>query len=202
MMGAMALILRFSRTERAAHWLVAAAFAVMLLSGTQVPHHWTATTPWFDVHIGAAIVLVAGLAGLLLGRGGRRLWSTLRELRRLDAADRAWLSPSRIVQRRPPPPVGRFNGGQKINARLALAGLTALYVTGLVLVLAGGGPLGGLHGPFAVLTSLLIAGHIYMAVLNPSTRPALRGMTRGSVDRTWAEHHFPRWVEEEQDSIS
>jgi formate dehydrogenase subunit gamma len=190
----MALILRFSRTERAAHWLVAAAFAVMLLSGTQVPHHWSATTLWFDVHVGAAVVLVAGLAGLLLGRGGRRLWSTVRELRRLDAADRAWLSPSRILQRRPPPPVGRFNGGQKVNARLALAGLTGLYVTGLVLITAGGA-LGGLHGPFAVLTSVLVGAHIYMAALNPSTRPALRGMTLGSVDREWAEHHFPRWVD-------
>jgi cytochrome b subunit of formate dehydrogenase len=95
--------------------------------------------------------------------------------------------------------VGRFNGGQKLNARLALAGLTGLYVTGLMLVVADGGPLGGLHGPFAVLTSLPIAGHIYMAVLNPSTRPALRGMTRGSVDRTWAEHHFPRWVAQASD---
>ena len=43
---------------------------------------------------------------------------------------------------------------------------------------------------------MLIAAHIFMAVVNPSTRHALRGMTLGSVDRTWAEHHFPRWVEE------
>jgi formate dehydrogenase subunit gamma len=198
----MALILRFSRTERAAHWLVAAAFAVMLLSGTQVPHHWTPTTPWFDIHVGAAIVLVGGLAGLLLGRGGRRLWATVRELRRLDPADRAWLSPVRILQRRPPPLVGRFNGGQKMNARLALVGLTGLYISGLVLVVAGGSPLGGLHGPFAVLTSLLVAGHIYMAVLNPSTRPALRGMILGSVDRDWAEHHFPAWIDQDHDSTS
>lgn len=191
----MALILRFSRTERAAHWLVAAAFATMLLSGAQVPHRWTLTTLWFDVHVGAAVVLVAGLAGLLLGRGGPRLWATVRELRRLDPSDRAWLSPARMIRRRPPPPVGRFNGGQKMNARLALAGLTGLYTTGVVLITTGGPP-GGLHGPFAVLTSLLVAAHIYMAVLNPSTRPALRGMTLGSVDREWAEHHFPRWVDE------
>jgi cytochrome b subunit of formate dehydrogenase len=35
-----------------------------------------------------------------------------------------------------------------------------------------------------------------MAVVNPSTRHALRGMTLGSVDREWARHHHPRWVEE------
>jgi cytochrome b subunit of formate dehydrogenase len=126
----MALIVRFSRTERAAHWLVAAAFAAMLLIGTQVPHHWTFATLWFDVHVGAAVVLIAGLAALLLGRGGRRLWASIQELRRFDGDDRAWLSPTRIIARRPPPPVGRFNGGQKVNARLALAGLVGLYATG------------------------------------------------------------------------
>ena len=35
-----------------------------------------------------------------------------------------------------------------------------------------------------------------MAVVNPSTRHALRGMTLGTVDRDWAAHHFPRWVDE------
>jgi cytochrome b subunit of formate dehydrogenase len=43
---------------------------------------------------------------------------------------------------------------------------------------------------------VLAAGHIFMAVVNPSTRHALRGMTLGTVDRDWAVHHDPRWVEE------
>jgi len=92
--------------------------------------------------------------------------------------------------------VHRFNAGQKMNARLALAGLIGLYATGIYLVTFGNRAFGHLHGPFAFLTSALIAGHIFMAVLNPSTRDALRGMTLGSVQREWAEHHFPRWVEE------
>ena len=49
---------------------------------------------------------------------------------------------------------------------------------------------------FAFLTTALIAGHIFMAVVNPSTRHALRGMTLGSVNREWARHHHRRWVEE------
>ena len=192
----MVLIRRFTRTERAAHWLIAAAFAVMLLSGGQVPHHWKWTTGWLDVHVGAAIVLISGLIGLLLAANGRALRSTARDLRRIDADDRAWLSPARLVARRPPPPVGRFNGGQKLNARLALAGILGLYATGIWLMTAGHAVLGDLHGPFAFATSVLIGCHIFMAVLNPSTRHALRGMTLGSVDRDWAEHHFPRWVEQ------
>ncbi len=192
----MARLRRFTKTERAAHWLIAAAFGVMLLSGGQVPHHWTWTTTALDVHVGAAVVLVAGLTGLLLFGNGRALEKTARELRRLDAGDRAWLSPDRILTRRPAPPVGRFNGGQKMNARLALLGLIGLYSTGIYLLVVGRSAFGHLHGPFAFLTTALIAGHIFMAVANPSTRHALRGMTLGSVNREWAAHHFPRWVEE------
>jgi formate dehydrogenase subunit gamma len=192
----MARLRRFTKTERAAHWLIAAAFGVMLLSGGQVPHHWSWTTTALDVHVGAAVVLVAGLTGLLLFGNGRALEKTARELRRLDAGDRAWLSPDRILTRRPAPPVGRFNGGQKMNARLALLGLIGLYSTGIYLLVVGRSAFGHLHGPFAFLTTALIAGHIFMAVANPSTRHALRGMTLGSVNREWAAHHFPRWVEE------
>lgn len=192
----MALLGRFTKTERAAHWLVAAAFAVMLFSGGQVPHHWSWTTPALDVHVGAAVVLISGLTGLLLFGNGRALSRTARELRRLDGDDRRWLSPGRILGRRPAPPVGRFNAGQKMNARLALAGLIGLYSTGVYLLVFGRSAFGHLHGPFAFLTTVLIIGHIFMAVVNPSTRHALRGMTLGTVHRTWAEHHHPRWVEE------
>jgi formate dehydrogenase subunit gamma len=194
--AAMTLIRRFTKTERAAHWLVAAAFGVMLLSGGMVPHRWGWTNTALDVHVGAALVLVCGLIGLLVAANGRALRTTAGQLRSLDADDRAWLSPQRILTGRPAPPVGRFNAGQKLNARLALLGLIGLYATGIYLVTIGRSSFGHLHGPFAFLTSALIAGHIFMAVINPSTRHALRGMTLGTVERSWAEHHFPRWVDE------
>jgi cytochrome b subunit of formate dehydrogenase len=39
-------------------------------------------------------------------------------------------------------------------------------------------------------------GHIYMAVVNPSTRVGLSGMFSGRVDREWAKHHYKRWYKE------
>jgi formate dehydrogenase subunit gamma len=187
-------IYRFSPPERAAHWLLAGAFFTMLASGAFVPHHAGWTNLALDTHVGAAIVLVAGLIERLVRT--RAVRGTFRDLATLDADDQAWLSPGRIIQGRPAPPVGRFNGGQKVNARLVVLGLTGLYVTGVSILLIGGNPLGGLHGPFALATGVLAAGHIFMAVINPSTRHALRGMTLGSVDRTWAAEHHPRWVEQ------
>jgi cytochrome b subunit of formate dehydrogenase len=66
----MALIRRFTKTERAAHWLVAAAFAVMLLSGGMVPHHYSWTNTAIDVHVGAALVTLQARAG----SGTCRVW--------------------------------------------------------------------------------------------------------------------------------
>ena len=41
---------------------------------------------------------------------------------------------------------------------------------------------------------MLVGFHVYLAVIHPATRPALRGMTLGSVRRDWAEHHHADWV--------
>jgi formate dehydrogenase subunit gamma len=139
---------------------------------------------------------MVGLGALLLFGNGRALRTTARQLRSLRSDDRAWLDPGRILARRPAPPVGRFNGGQKMNAILLTLGLTGLYASGTYLLTFGRAAFGHLHGPFAFVTTALIAGHIFMAVINPSTRHALRGMTLGSVDREWARHHHGRWVDE------
>ncbi|HZL47991.1 MAG TPA: hypothetical protein VFC30_03145 [Solirubrobacteraceae bacterium] len=40
---------------------------------------------------------------------------------------------------------------------------------------------------------VLVAGHLYMALVNRATRHALRGMLTGEVDREWARKHYPRW---------
>src|SRR5204863_5917225 len=111
------------------------------------------------------------------------------------------------------PPAGRFSrkaqpcdgrqrsatqqiadGGQKLNSRLLALGLAGLYATGGWLLSVGHRLPGDLHGPFAFVTTVLVGGHIFMAVANPSTRHALRGMTLGWVDREWALHHHARWV--------
>ena len=43
------------------------------------------------------------------------------------------------------------------------------------------------------LVCVLVAGHLYMALVNPTTRTALSGMLTGKVDREWARRHYPRW---------
>ena len=48
----------------------------------------------------------------------------------------------------------------------------------------------------ALASVALLAGHVYLAVLNPSTRHSLHGMLLGTVRRTWAAEHHPKWVAE------
>jgi formate dehydrogenase subunit gamma len=51
-----------------------------------------------------------------------------------------------------------------------------------------------LHEMFALISITLVAVHIYMATLNPSTRHSLRGMLGGWVRRDWAAAHHAKWV--------
>jgi formate dehydrogenase subunit gamma len=103
------------------------------------------------------------------------------------------------------PPSGRFNAGQKVNARLVLLVLTVLYVSGVAelrryaAVLQPLGFLGAFHGLAAGAAGALVAGHIYLALVHPATRPAFRGITLGSVRRDWAEHHHAAWVGSEDE---
>jgi hypothetical protein len=41
---------------------------------------------------------------------------------------------------------------------------------------------------------VLLAGHLYLSLIHPATRHALRGIMRGTVDAEWARRHHPPWV--------
>ena len=127
---------------------------------------------------------------------------TVRDLQPIDASDRRWLqrAPLAYLTGKELPAAGRFNAGQKVNARLVLLVLVVLFVSGIgelgrfVSALEPLRVLGGPHGLAAGAATVLVAMHVYLAIIHPATRPALRGITRGSVDREWAEHHHGRWV--------
>jgi formate dehydrogenase subunit gamma len=199
------LIPRFGRSERFAHWLLAASFASMLATGVfmggigPLGHH-----ELLIAHVGSAVVLVLGLAVLFgLRRSRRPLARTVHDLRPIDASDRRWLrrAPRAYLTGGELPPAGRFNAGQKVNARLVLLLLVVLFVSGVgalgnrVALFEPLSVLGGPHGLAAGLAAALVAMHIYLGMIHPPTRPAFRGITLGSVDREWAEHHHGRWVE-------
>jgi formate dehydrogenase subunit gamma len=192
---------RFSRTERSLHWVHAAAFFVLLGSGLvlYVPSLSEAVGRRAfvkDVHFDTGLAWMLAIA-LIVALGDRRgLRHTLHELDAFDRDDRLWL-------RRIPRPQGRFNAGQKLNAALTAAFALLFAVSGLLLWYGERNNtfrLGGtilLHDGLMYLSLGLLVGHLYLALIYPSTKHALRGMTTGSVRRNWAREHHSKWVDEQ-----
>jgi formate dehydrogenase subunit gamma len=191
------LVKRFTVAERAVHWITAFAFFTLLISGLLVGRSGSFHDIMYASHLAAAGVLVGGVA-LIATKGNRRaLRATARELRSLDSADGDWLRaiPARVFERAPGPPAARFNAGQKVNFLGVCVLLAALYVSGVDTIIAGtnGNLLFGVHKVATIALCVLVAGHLYMALFHRATRPALRGILGGAVDRDWARRHYPRW---------
>jgi formate dehydrogenase subunit gamma len=101
---------RFTRTERAVHWVHATAFFGLLATGLllYVPSLsvLVGRRPLLkDVHVYTALAWLAALVLVVVLGDRRRLRQTLRELDAFDSDDLMWL-------RRSPAPQGRFNAGQ------------------------------------------------------------------------------------------
>lgn len=193
---------RFSRTERALHWVHATAFLTLLASGLvlYLPSLAAAVgrRPLVkDVHLLTALAWLVALAAVLLLGDRRTLRATLHELDVFDADDRRWLLGR-------PAPQGRFNAGQKVNAVLTAAFAVLFAVSGVLLWLGEGNTQYRfdstivLHDVLTYLSVALLTGHLYLAVVHPRTRHALRGMTLGTVREDWAREHHPKWPTDAQ----
>lgn len=204
------LVRRFTRSELAAHWVVALSVLAMIATGLALGLD-VAHDAVFPVHVGSVFALAAGLV-LVVAAGDRRaLRATARELRSLDRDDRRWLAwAPRAALRRggDPPPIGRFNAGQKANAILVSLFLVTVTGSGLYLwarvhgIVAGSNIDGAVHNLSAIAIIALVCGHLYMAVLNPGTRRALAGIVTGRVDAEWAAEHHPAWRPDEPGGVS
>jgi formate dehydrogenase subunit gamma len=196
-------IRRFGRTERAVHWVHAAAFLVLLATGLVllVPDlsEIVARRPLVkNVHLLTALAWAAALVAILLLGDRRRLAALWREAEAIDADDRRWLRGRRAPQ-------GRLNAGQKLNVLVTAAFAVLLAVSGVFLwlgerdhtfLLDGAGTV---HDVVTYASIVLVTGHLYFAVVHPATRHSLRGIVRGDVHEAWAERHHPKWVAAERE---
>ncbi len=192
---------RFSRTERTLHWANAGFFLFLLGSGlvlylpslailvgrrpiVQSLHFWS----------GIAWVCVLALIAVLGDRRGLRRLA--REIDSFDADDVRWLLGRR------PAPQGRFNAGQKLNTALTAAFTVLFLVSGLLLWFGERdtrfrfASTVVLHDGLLYASVALLLGHLYLAVIHPTTRHALRGITLGTVKEEWADAHHPKWKPE------
>jgi formate dehydrogenase subunit gamma len=189
---------RFTRTERAVHWVHASAFVALLATGLvlYLPalSQAVANRPLVkNLHLLTAIVWLVALA-LVVAFGDRRaLRRTLREFDLFDDDDRRWLAGRDAPQ-------GRFNAGQKLNAAITAAFSVLFAASGLLLWLGERNTSFRwastilLHDWLTMASVFLLAGHLYLSVIHPSTRHALRGITLGTVREDWARQHHAKWA--------
>jgi len=177
---------RFSRTERAVHWVNASAFILLLVTGLAlyIPslEVLLGRRPLLkDIHFWTGVCWLPALAILVLLGDRRGLLATARDLDRFRPS--------------------RFNVGQKINAIITAAFAVLFTVSGLLLWLGERNTRFRfastvvLHDGLFFAAFVLFVGHLYLTLIHPTTRHSLRGMTLGNVSEEWAEEHYPRWVE-------
>jgi formate dehydrogenase subunit gamma len=198
-------IVRFERVERIAHWLNAALFAVVMLTGSVLYIGQLSALVGnreivraLHVYGGLAIPVVFLLA--LLPRWGRALRRDLGRLNRWIPDDRRWL---RTFGRDETVRLGKFNAGQKLNAALVLSSTVVMVGTGIVMKWFEPFPLDirtgatFVHDWFAFVIWMLVLGHIWFAFKDPDV---LRSMLWGLVPARWARTHRPRWYDETRGS--
>ena len=188
---------RFSRTERLLHWVNALGFLMLLATGLilylPVLEVAVGRRPLVkDLHFWSGIGWVSALALVALLGDRRGLVRTARELDLFDGDDRRWLRGRRVPQ-------GRFNAGQKVNAALTAAFTVLFLASGLLLWLGERDTRFRfastviLHDGLMFAAVVLLVGHLYLALIYPATRHALRGMTLGTVSEEWAARHHSKW---------
>lgn len=194
------VVVRHATFVRVAHWWVALFFILAFLSGAALfsPRFYSLSNlfgggytarqlhPWFS------ILFTLGLLPLFFRWAGQMKWS---------AADSHWMQGfKRYLRYEEMPDVGKFNAGQKLFFWAVSLGGLVLLLTGIVIWYPTSFPLWlrylsyPVHEILFILFAVAITYHLYITLF--ALGGTLRAMTRGTVTKSWAKSHHPRWFDE------
>jgi formate dehydrogenase subunit gamma len=190
-------LVRFRYYTRVVHWGVALTFFVCLFTGLPI---WTPIFGWLAALFGGLQVCRwlhpwTGIAFSVFALLQFVHWAG--EMR-MSAADKRFARNIRTYLRWElhDEEIGKYNGGQKLLFWLSSLASLGLLATGVVLWWPEyfGAPFREaswvLHDLSFILFTLLIIGHIYLAIVEPGT---FSGMVKGTVTKAWARLHHPAW---------
>jgi formate dehydrogenase subunit gamma len=202
------IIVRFNAFERFVHWLTAACFIVLAVSGLNITFGKALLLPimgeaafagwsqWgkyahnylsFPFTIGVILIFLMWIGGNIPNR-----------------VDVQWLKRGGGLIGNDHPPANRFNGGQKMIYWIVVLGGTAVAVSGYILMFPfyGGLTIAGMqvaqivHSIVAVLFIAAMLAHIYIGTIG--MEGAFEAMGNGEVDVNWAKQHHSLWLAEEE----
>ena len=200
--GGLTYVSRYTTTQRVNHWLTAALFTLLTLSGLSLFHpslyfltglfgggpSTRAIHPWFGV------VLFASFLVLFV-----RFW-------RANLPNRDDVQWSRmigdVVSNRHDrlPELGKYNAGQKLVFWTQCLLITGMFLSGLVIWDQYFGSYTSIeqkrvallsHSLAALLAILIIFVHVYAGIWIKGTG---RAMMRGNVTGGWAYRHHRKWL--------
>jgi formate dehydrogenase subunit gamma len=200
------VLVRFSAFERLVHWMTAACFILLAISGLNItfgrplllpligPDAFTAWSQWAKyAHNYLSFPFTLGVFTIFL------MWIAWNIPNRVDVE---WLKRGGGIVGHDHPPADRFNAGQKMIYWIVVLGGTAVAVSGYILMF----PFYGtniadmqvaqiVHGVAALLFVAVMLGHIYIGTIG--MEGAFEGMWDGTVDVNWAKEHHRVWLEKE-----
>lgn len=198
-------ILRFARGEMMLHWSIAVPFIICFVTGMIVKLFYGLHSPGISRDVLTFLHKVAGgcltvfptLAVLKNWRDYKVHIYNVKVGFSWTIDDLKWLflfGPSTISKRVVLPDQRKFNAAERMNFMMVMVTYPVFISSGILLWLSGSHFVPWLvHIGTALVVPGLMLGHIYMAVVNPSTRVGLSGMISGKVDREWAKHHYASW---------
>ena len=191
---------RYNTWERVCHWLVAACFLLLVITGLGL--YDKVFLRYFDVLGGGSkALLFHKITGVIFLVASLTLsFQHWRETLRFDADDIAWIRclGGYLSKGHSSPPMGKFNTGQKIFGIYMVLGTIGLGLTGFVIW----NPLTLpremvrwcllLHSLYFIFMTVFVMIHVYLGTVgNPGT---VDGILYGEVSEVWAKRHAPKWL--------
>jgi formate dehydrogenase subunit gamma len=199
-------VLRFKEFERFSHWLTAASFVILGISGLNITFGKLILLPLIGPDAFSAFSQVAKYAhdftsfpfvlGLVL------IVVIFIKDNVPDGVDIEWFKQGGGFIKSKHAPARRFNAGEKLVFWGALGAGSAVAVSGYLLLfpfyftdVAGMQIALVVHSIIAILFVALILAHIYIGTLG--MEGAFEAMWTGEVDFNWAKEHHDLWLEDQ-----
>lgn len=197
---------RFTAFERFSHWLTAASFVVLALTGLNITFGKILLLPVIGpdafsdlsqaakyVHNFTSFAFVIGLVLIAA------MWFKDNIPRKVDMD---WIRQGGGFIKSKHAPAGRFNPGEKSVFWIALIAGIAVAVSGYLLLfpfyltnILGMQVAQVVHAVIAVLFIAVILAHIYIGTLG--MEGAFEAMGTGEVDLNWAKEHHDIWLQDQ-----
>lgn len=202
---------RFTTVEIVYHAIQLVLYLILFVSGGMIllqrlfEVHIVDLVVTAKIHRVTGFVLIAFIVQIVVisifSKNFRPLWETFLDAFKWFYSDMIWLIrmlshtfDSKVKL----PPSGRFNPGQKLHLLVIYLLLLVYASTGLVMIFVPGA-----LGPWVVHTIcfapsvLFLAIHLFLSIINPPTRKAIKGIVTGYVPLDYAREHHALWQKSE-----